>query len=279
MVLKEILINIKIVLWDVPIDKSISKIGKKYEGYKYGIAPLKQTLETIMVFQKSLKTNSYVDDVLLYEKGDKTISPSIWSIDNNKIKINGNENENGRYPTQLFMDIEYSKRIDKQSNILKSGFMKKGTLKKSLKQNCYNEFQPSLSRNDTLADSGYCTRILKKIDLLNEEKDLTIYCSKISPTERNYGIKNNHPTLKPIKLIYQLALLLKTPNKQTVFFPFSGTGSEIIGFQKAGFNDKNIIASEINDRYVNIGNERIKIWKNINFEFFLKNKKIKIIEK
>jgi len=255
--------------WEVPVTKSNSELGKKYEGYKYANATLKQVLETIMVFQKPLKTNSYIDDILLYENGDNTISPSIWNIDENKV-LNNNK---PRYPSQLFIERELSNKIDKQSGILKSGFMKKGTIKKSKNQNCYNKYDTFISEKEVKQDKGYCTRILEKIDLLNEETDLIIYCSKISPSERNFGIKNNHPTLKPIKLIYKIAKLLKTPNKQNIFIPFAGTGSEIIGFQKAGFN--NIIATEINNDYTKIGNKRIKEWKNIDFEHFLQKNKIK----
>jgi hypothetical protein len=46
-------------------------LAKKYDGYKYSISPLKQTNETIMVFQKPYKTGSCLRDVLLYEKDKK----------------------------------------------------------------------------------------------------------------------------------------------------------------------------------------------------------------
>ena len=42
-------------------------IMKKYNSYHGGIAPLKQTLESILVFRKNLKNKSMVDDIMEYE--------------------------------------------------------------------------------------------------------------------------------------------------------------------------------------------------------------------
>ena len=39
-------------------------LAKKYDGYKYSVAPLKQTCETIMVFKKPNKTGSVLHDTL-----------------------------------------------------------------------------------------------------------------------------------------------------------------------------------------------------------------------
>ena len=47
----------------------ITPLAKKYSGYKYSISPLKQTNETIMVFQKPYFTKSALHDTLRYEKG------------------------------------------------------------------------------------------------------------------------------------------------------------------------------------------------------------------
>ena len=46
-----------------------SPLAKKYEGIKYSVAPLKQTQEVIMVFQKPYKTGSCLHDVLAMEQG------------------------------------------------------------------------------------------------------------------------------------------------------------------------------------------------------------------
>jgi hypothetical protein len=44
-------------------------IAKKYSGYKYSVAPLKQVVEEIMVFQKPYITGSCLHDTLKMEQG------------------------------------------------------------------------------------------------------------------------------------------------------------------------------------------------------------------
>ena len=48
-----------------------TELAKKYEGYKYSVAPLKQTCETIMVFSKPKLTGSVLHDTLKMEDGLK----------------------------------------------------------------------------------------------------------------------------------------------------------------------------------------------------------------
>ena len=72
-------------------------------------------------------------------------------------------------------------------------------------------------------------------------------------------MKNNHPTLKPISLIYKVLSLFKTPNPQKICYPFAGVQSEVIGGYKAGFTD--FIGCELSDEYISIGNARFEYWK------------------
>jgi hypothetical protein len=106
---------------------------------------------------------------------------------------------------------------------------------------------------------GEQSKILHKCDFDKDEHDLYIYCPKVSKAERNAGceeVKSNHPTMKPISLNEKVLKLFKTPNEQTIFIPFCGSGSEIIGAIKAGF--ENYIGVEINPDYIEIANARIK---------------------
>ncbi len=48
-----------------------TNLAKKYDGYKYSVAPLKQTCETIMVFSKPKLTGSVLHDTLKMEDGLK----------------------------------------------------------------------------------------------------------------------------------------------------------------------------------------------------------------
>lgn len=266
---------------DVDITESNSELGQKYEGFKYSISPLKQVLETVMVFQKQTKNKSILDDVFAYEKGDKTVCPSIWAIDEGRVPIAKKEyednfrtskdinsetvynlgfkksisepNSDGRFPSQLFVSKDSADKIDKQSGVLTSGARKPQEQRVPKNENgIYSKGM-----------GGGASRILHNIEYLDEELDLVIYSPKVSTFERKHGSENNHPTLKPIKLNYQIAKLLKTPNPQNIFFPFSGSGSEIIGFKQAGFDEKLFENSEISDEYVDIAHARIQAWEDL----------------
>jgi hypothetical protein len=261
-----------------------TKLGKKYDGYKYSVAPLKQTCETIMVFKKPNKTGSVLHDTLAMENGDNTISVSALNIDDNRVGTevrtqfsgkasNSNvyleypqenahwEQVAGRYPAQSFVDEQVASRLDLQS------------------------------QNASVEEQG-CSKILHKIKYEQYDHDLFIYEPKVGENERNNGLdnfenklsanlpmrsatidsdsiandgskthrttttKNNHPTLKPIDLNAKILKLFKTPNDQKICYPFAGSGSEIIGGLKAGFS--NWVACEINAEYIKIANARIK---------------------
>jgi site-specific DNA-methyltransferase (adenine-specific) len=261
-----------------------TEIAKKYDGYKYSVAPLKQTCETIMVFKKPNKTGSVLHDTLAMENGDTTISVSALNIDDNRVALKegekiprlnvpyemkadnnfggGHDNrqgtitvsdKEGRYPAQSFIDEQVASRLDLQS------------------------------QNASVEEQG-CSKILHKIKYEQYDHDLFIYEPKVGEAERNNGLggfeakqyshdgrdkpienpyqrnesvaKNNHPTLKPIDLNSKVLKLFKTPNDQKICYPFAGSGSEIIGGLQAGFS--HWVACEINEEYVKIANARIK---------------------
>jgi len=63
------------------------EIAQKYNGMKYSIAPLKQTNETILVFQKPYKTGSCLHDTLAYENGDNTCMCGAVDVEGNRCEI------------------------------------------------------------------------------------------------------------------------------------------------------------------------------------------------
>ena len=126
----------------------------------------------------------------------------------------------------------------------------------------------------------------------NDLADDRFYYKIVNPTERNAGCEsfekqnannasvggslkgitntkepknNNHPTLKPIALTRQMSSLFRLPKgiEQTVYVPFCGTGSEIIGLIKAGYNPDKIIGCEINSDYIQIAKARIEYYSKI----------------
>jgi len=110
------------------------------------------------------------------------------------------------------------------------------------------------------------------------------YCAKASKSERNKGLegfeeklggsleggddkrngqpqmkmtKNNHPTVKPIKLMQYLCRLI-TPKGGTILDLYVGSGSTGIG---AKLEDFNFIGIEREKEYCTIAEARIKAWK------------------
>lgn len=194
--------------------KASSDLAKKYEGYKYSISPLKQTNETIMVFQKPCKTGSPLHDTLAYENGDKTISVSALNIDGNRVGTekrdqfsgkgtNGDvyleypqenahwETVEGRYPAQTFIDSQVAERLDLQSGVLVSG----GGIKKQNTQSGDDIFSLNKIDGESWESSeGGCSKILHKCDYTTEDYDLYNYEPKVSSSERSAGCDDREPT-------------------------------------------------------------------------------------
>ena len=192
-------------------------LAKKYEGYKYSISPLKQTCETIMIFQKPYKTGSCMHDTLAYENGDDTCACFAWNIDGGRVGLTdsddprlggkgswktdksaknvyeggfvGNDIESsqlGRYPSQTFCDSGTAERLDEQSGISKSNGHY-NSVKKSVAFT--NELKDTvfIQEDSILSDIGGCSKILHKCDYENGEMDLYVYAPKVSKNERNAG--------------------------------------------------------------------------------------------
>jgi len=299
----------------IDITAPSSPLAQKYDWYKYSIAPLKQTNETIMVFQKPYKTGSCLHDTLAYENGDESITCGALDIDWNRVAVAINTkdygrgggfvfrgdakdapkpNEAGRYPSQTFCDSQAGAVLDKQSGKLNGG-VGRANRKTVGGGNITFEKIGIITETET-KDTWWCSKILHKCDYEKWEHDLYFYVPKVSKSERNAGceemeykssasadfrpnhtekalqwengnpywrwtpLKNNHPTLKPISLNHRILSLFKTPNPQKVLYPFAWSGSEIIGWIKAWFHDREWC--ELNPEYIEIANARIEHWKN-----------------
>ncbi len=72
---------------------------------------------------------------------------------------------------------------------------------------------------------------------------------------------NHHPTVKPIALAEYLARLILPPKRDTprrLLVPFSGSGSEIIGALRAGWDE--VVGIELSPEYAEIAEARIAHW-------------------
>lgn len=138
------------------------------------------------------------------------------------------------------------------------------------------ESRPAGTEMFSYGDSGYVSRFFYCGKASRKEKDAgleTFFWQrvdrgyvKISEAEwtkldKNKRAKLNiHPTVKPLSLIQYLATLVLPPEfedmERRVFIPFSGSGSEIIGALKAGWDMA--VGLEAEAQYNEIAEARIK---------------------
>jgi DNA modification methylase len=228
------------------------------------------------------------------EKGQTSNASSNFTSSNNDINLDG------RYPAQTFIDNQLAEIIDEQSGFSKgaSTVNKYGSPSGSgiYASNNTDEKPSENIKLDGYDDIGGASKILHKCNYEQDDVTLYHYEPKVSGSERNAGLggfekkrvatlsgadndgflddvserfrtapsANNHPTLKPIDLNYRILKLFKLPTDQKICYPFAGSGSEIIGGIKAGF--ENWVGCEINAEYVAIANARINYWKETMWE-------------
>lgn len=209
-------------------------LAKKYAGYKYSVSPLKQTNETIMVFQKPYFTGSCLYDTLAMEIGNDKITCGALDIEGNRVPcdINSDKKQDrtmvatkdgfekgwgmkpqgktqvldlnkGRYPSQTFISDWTADILDRQSDVKISKqavISNKGSI-----WNSGNENKEMRGHNDI----GGISKILHKCNYDKGDYDIYLYCPKVDKEERNrcmegdYVLVNNVPEdkLKEIESI------------------------------------------------------------------------------
>ena len=130
----------------------------------------------------------------------------------------------GRWPANLLLDEEAAAMLDEQTGTLKSGMMKAGQQRNRSKGDggYHGDFPDTASERGTYGDSGGASRFF--------------YVAKAAKKERNpaQGPKNDHPTVKPLKLMEYLLTLLSTPTGGVVLDPFAGSGSTLLAAKRLG---------------------------------------------
>jgi len=91
-------------------------------------------------------------------------------------------------------------------------------------------------------------------DGLETEWAKFFYCAKANKTDRNEGVANNHPTVKPTELMRYLVRMVTPPNG-TVLDPFMGSGSTGKACAYEGFD---FIGIDQSKEYVDIARARIE---------------------
>lgn len=201
---------------------------------------------------------------------------SGWNAHKNKSVIGGSES--GRWPANVIFDEEAGKMLDEQTFDLKSGHRNRENHKRNHFNNIYSPLEINGNFKD-YDDSGGASRFF--------------YCAKASSSERNRGLEhmelkniansnkwtdcdyrkgngeitskghqNNHPTVKPIKLMEYLIKLVMPPKDGLLLDPFAGSGTTILAAKRLGFK---AIGIEKCHEYCEIANARIESEKSLMF--------------
>jgi hypothetical protein len=144
----------------------------------------------------------------------------------------GNE---GRFPANIILDEEAGKMLDEQSG----ESLSKGGQSFSKTSKIYGEY----SNDRTIKGCGYKDK---------GGASRFFYCAKASKSEREKH--NNHPTVKPIKLMEYLIKLVSRKGA-IVLDPFLGSGTTAIACLKL---ERQFIGIEKEEEYIKICEARIK---------------------
>lgn len=93
----------------------------------------------------------------------------------------------------------------------------------------------------------------RMLDEQQEGASRFFYCAKASKKERGEG--NNHPTVKPVKLMEYLVKLI-TPPDGIVLDPFLGSGTTLLVAEQLG---RKSVGIELNPEYVKLAEERLGV--------------------
>jgi len=201
------------------------------------------------------------------ETGDRVFCQGELGKKNTMVE---NVKTGGRFPANIILDEEAAKMLDEQSGELSSGKnrsefpkMKNQWLKES-------RYPPELNYGDkggasrffyvakaskaerNMGCEGLEEKVMTELDKIGGEKS---NFKTGSGNERNIYNKNNHPTVKPIKLMEYLCLLTKTPTGGIVLDPFAGSGTTLIAAKRIG---RPFIGIEKEEEYVKIAEARLK---------------------
>jgi site-specific DNA-methyltransferase (adenine-specific) len=142
----------------------------------------------------------------------------------------------GRWPTNLLLDEDAAGLLDVQTGVLKSG------------SNCIR----------TKAGTGYHGNIGKAGDVQTTYGDSGgasrfFYCHKATQKER--GVGNNHPCVKPVELMKYLLALLSVPTGGVILDPFAGSGTTALAAKQLG---RRSICVELDKHYCGIAVARLE---------------------
>lgn len=147
------------------------------------------------------------------------------------------ESTKGRWPANLLLDEEAARLLDAQTGTLKSGT---GIVRTKASDGYHGGMGKADDAQVAYGDSGEASRFF--------------YVGKATTKERGSG--NDHPTVKPVKLMEYLLTLLSTPDGGVILDPFAGSGSTLLAAKGLG---RRCIGVELTEHNCEIVKARLSI--------------------
>ncbi len=215
-----------------------------FSEHRYGRIALKQSVEPILCFRVPYD-GAAQDSISKYGSGALNIGGgAIKSVDSGGDIIE-------RYPPNVALDSDAAKDLDMEEdrNVSRYFFRWSEEVEQAILDSIPLKYEKKASRQER--DLGLEEFEETKVGVLQGRQDGSF--------DGHIPVgKNDHPTVKPIKLSRWLAALLLPPEKyfkRRLLNPFSGSGSEAIGAYIAGWERVNMV--EIDNHYTDISAARI----------------------
>ena len=248
------------------ITKPASEQAKALDGSYAGFQP-KPAVEVIIVAMKPLSEKTYVDQALANGKGitwlddaripyqnedvpqtfgNTTMNPNPMAWDKELDERTYEANPQGRFPANLLVsdDVLNDGRITKSTTRNPTGRAILDTSKGWNQNSMIDQTERGFN------DSGSYSRYFD-LDKWAEKTLPFLIVPKASKSEK--GGDNNHPTVKPLKLMSYLITMGSRPN-DIVLDPFSGSGTVPIAARQLA---RRFIGIELAKEYAEIGDKRI----------------------
>ena len=252
------------------ISKQFKKKGyekKAKEWLGWGTA-LKPAVEPIVCARKP-NEGSYIENALKWgvaglninggKIGTETISTHnapkgtfAGGEQNRGSDTNSYKRHQGRYPANIIFNEESAKMLDKQSSGSSRFFYCAKASKVERNMGC-EELKNKKFTAGNYSQSPVCKDCGKTLNGINDHSKCSGEVEYREMKSKNTG--NNHPTVKPLKLMEYLCLLTKTPTGGIVLDPFAGSGTTGIACKKIG---RDYILIEKEEEYCEIAKRRIK---------------------
>jgi DNA modification methylase len=226
----------------LPITAPATPEAKQWEGWGTALKPAN---EPIVLARKPISEKTIAENVLKWGTGglnidgcrvgwkDERDRKNGWRASPSNDDKNeyssfksgsfGEQNEQGRFPANVILDEEAGRMLDEQSGISKPRKGRTGKRGGTAWHGKKGIGTPDKIGRWPSDSGGGASRFF--------------YVAKASRSERTMGgkVENNHPTVKPIKLMRYLCRLI-TPPGGTVLDPFAGSGTTLLAAVQEGFS-------------------------------------------